>query len=566
MNCKKCGTNNEIGAVFCSSCGNKLIDETPTQTPVENVNIEPAPSVETTPVQTAEVNPTPTVDTTPNINPTPVVESTQNINPVVENKSNKNIVIIASIALAIVVVIGLVVFFTKGDNQSNNGLFNNVLNGGGSKKTLTIPKSFEKVEVESVKPASNFDNSYLYSVSNDDSKYGYIDKDGKVALDYVLDYASEFHGDYAEIKYKDEKNNKVHALINKNLDIITPSARYATIEYVSELNQWLIGGKLYDITMNQISPDNVKVTDNEKYYYTWESADRKTAGIMNSKGKITYTYTYQEGESYFSISADDVDDQLTQTYVVGNVENEKYAIINADDGTVVYDYTTNYISTEDDNIFEVCTKSDFDLIEYVIARDNKIIYRSSEDNEPGYNDEADLYTIRSSEPGRFYTYINPDGTFATTQDYVEFKHSAWERYVDYKFTYDNKKYGISLNGKQIVPNEYDKIYTFDMEIYNYLASLDKEYVILRKESQYSLYNLKTKKVDYTFNGSLERGLSYGFIEYQENDKYIVYSLITGKTMELTRSYVSLYADHFRIDENGGYAYYNHDMNKFYTEK
>ena len=44
--------------------------------------------------------------------------------------------------------------------------------------------------------------------------------------------------------------------------------------------------------MKKVSPAGVRVSHKEENYYLWVNDEKKTAGVMNEKGKATYTYTH----------------------------------------------------------------------------------------------------------------------------------------------------------------------------------------------------------------------------------------------------------------------------------
>ena len=124
----------------------------------------------------------------------------------------------------------------------------------------------------------------------------------------------------------------------------------------------LNNGKLYNGSLEIISADDV-VVEYEKYgYLNWEKDSNKTAGIMNYKGKITYTYNFLDGEYYIDIQPSSNDNTLKERYCRVNIDNKKYAIVNCDTGNVVYDFTDKYISVDGDNIFHISDHSSFERI------------------------------------------------------------------------------------------------------------------------------------------------------------------------------------------------------------
>ena len=227
-----------------------------------------------------------------------------------------------------------------------------------------------------------FDDDALIKVKKDD-KYGYINSNGKFVLDPVYEEATDFNGNYAMVKTTaniEGTNREIYQLIDKKGNAKAQAEYYTDIKYVSEYNIWIINDQLYNSSLKKISSDKVKV-EYEKYgYLSWEDVDQKSAGIMNTSGKVTYTYKYQTGEDYFSITPSDTDSTLTERYCITNVDNEKYAIVNCDTGKLVYDYTENYISDEDDNIFQVSKHDPWEFVTLMYVQNNKIAYQTNSKN------------------------------------------------------------------------------------------------------------------------------------------------------------------------------------------
>ena len=558
MNCTKCGTYNEQGAVFCSNCGNKLVEDTPVslnenQTQINQVQSEVIPSV-------TQVNePTPNVVSNQTNMMNQVVEET-NTKPALNNK----IVMIVGVVIGIIIlaIVAITITSLGKDNNSSSNSSNGSTQGSNSSKP--IPEGFEKIENTTFEVAKNFDNSYLIPVYKD-NKYGYIDNQGKLVVDYVLDGASEFYGEYALIEVdKKDGYSMTYMIINKNLDIIYEGHSY-DLKHIDKVNEWLIDGKLYDINLKQISAEGLKVDYEDDGLFTWEDKEEKHGGIMDMHGKITYTYTYEDGESYFGINVEDTSEQLTDVYVVGVVDNKKYAIVNAYNGTVVYDYTTNYISGQDDNVFEIKTKSAGDFIEAVYVKDDKIAYRTTLEDSIEYSENA--YTLREDTGAYEWNYLRSDGTMGEREYNNANSHKEWERFVDYEITEENAKLGLAKNGQQILANEYTRIRPFDIDVYTYLLSINKNYILLDKDNVTIIYDLTNNKEVYRIKSGVLPSMQGAFVIFEQDSKYNVYNLKTDKISTIEDNYYTTFKyDYYYVRSNDKYNYYNMEMNHIFTQE
>ena len=334
-------------------------------------------------------------------------------------------------------------------------------------------------------------------------KYGYIDQKGNFVIEPKYDDATEFYGDYAIVEATgkiDDNEVKLYQVIDKKGNVKATAKFSDDIKYIDEYDIWIIEEKLYDGTLKKISPDNLKIRYQGNGYLSWEDISAKKAGIMKNNGKITYTYNFKEKESYIGIDVDDIDESLKEKYCRITIENKKYAIVNCDTGKVVYDYTDNYISNQDDNIFEVSTKDDYKFISIMYIQNDKIMYESSNDKvsldyypdgryliiEDYTKDYDEKYSYLDLKTGK-QTNKRPE-----SEDKTE-KLDEWEKLTKTQKFSCNSGYGI-MSGKTVkIPCEWSDIEYLELPLYKYLSSIGKEYIIGGKNNKSYLINLKDGK-------------------------------------------------------------------------
>lgn len=427
--------------------------------------------------------------------------------------------------------------------------------------------------------ASTFSVNSLIAVEKD-GKYGYIDLKGNFVIQPQYDYATSFYGDYAEVAIENEVDGqkvKTYQVIDKagNVKMTTSSAW--GIEHKSEYDIWIINNQLYNGSLKKLSADGVKVTYEDEGYLIWENDTNKTAGIMNSSGKVTYTYKFADGESYIGVDTPDNDKTLKEKYCRITIDNKKYAIVNCDTGKVAYDYTDKYISLEDDNIFKLTTKDTFEFVSIMYIQNDKVIYESSNKNVDLYYSGRGYVRITDDDKdyNERYSYIDistgqitdsePESSSNSNYDLDE-----WEEYTKITKFNCSSGYGLMSGENTKIPCEWSNIKYFDLSLYKYLSSKGKEYVMAEKDGKIYLLNLKDGKSVAEFNAFYIN--TYGdttFIYYkdQETGKRIIYNLITGKS--LTTEYEQnayLYSNYMTLEEDGKLNYYNTDFELFYSQE
>ncbi len=597
MKCSKCGQLITENDKFCPNCGainqdatqlnmpnlnqstnpndmalanqnpqpmnNQVVEPMPTQNNLNNQVVEPMPNQNNLNNQVVEPIPTqnnlnnqvvePIINNVqPNINQSEPINVLQNqpINnvPVNNNQTNKKFPIKLIIIIGAIVVIGLVVVF----------VFLNKSSGGGS----TV-----------------LNDSGLIMVKKSD-KYGYINTDGKFVIEPKYIEASDFYGNYAVVKSDVNtagEDRDVYQLIDSKGVVKAESSYTSDIKHIDKLNLWVVNGVLYDESFKQISNKDYKVDYQEGNYFKWYNSDMTAGGIMTKDGKITYTYRFLSGESYLSVNPSNKDDErVEENYCIVNVENEKYAVVNCDTGNVVHDYSEYYLSDEYNNTFTLKVVDTWDFISMFYVQDNKIIYKTEDDKVdisyygPGYlelRDENKSYSER-------YSYFDiANNTILTESPVIEKTEQLdeWETLTGITKKYSDSNYGLTKDGKDIIPCQWDDIDFFDPTLYQYLKSKGKDYVMGLKDSKVYLLDLKDSgKSVAEFNSTyIADSYNSAFIYYTDatTGEIVIYNLITGSKKSVAADVLFVtHLNYIVIKENNKNNYYNDSFKLIYSEE
>lgn len=561
MKCPNCGTESKNDAKFCGTCGTNLsnvtnqvveqpqndqsvqTDNMPEVTPQENKTMETAPVVANPNVTERKNNPINDVMMQPGLNNDPNTAKPANSKTAI-------FVAIGAIIVAIIAVVALIFF---------------------------APSSEEKKEKDSIN--SKFDPEKLIVIKKND-KYGYINSKGKVVLNAKYETASEFYNNHAVVRTEVKVNDitkSVYQIIDKKGKVKKQTE--GTIKYLEESNMWIIDGELYNSSMKRISPEGVRVKEADEGYFIWVNPKKNTGGIMSDKGKITYTYKFQEREDYIGIEPSEVDESLKETYCRVNIENEKYAIVNCDNGKVVYDFTTKYVAVEDDNIFEINKPDSYDDESYIYFQNDKIAYKTDDTANvnisyyPGYLYIRDYSKDYSS--GR-YSYLHldtmeiksekPANTEAPTDVLDE-----WEKHTGFKELYQNGKYGLSNNTEIVLPAEWERIEYLDLDLYKYLKTKNKNYVYAKNNGNWYLVSLTDKKAIQEFKASYiytDDDTTFMYYTDKDTNNKKVYNLLSNKSLNVpSGTYLSVYSNYITVKDNSAKTlkYYNTNLELIYTE-
>lgn len=560
MNCPKCGTTVNPGAKFCGSCGNDL--SSVTQNPVEEQNV---PSTNQMPTEQEQMNvnmvqydPTFTTnESVPGQNPSPVAP----VQPVVNNqpsptnkpKGSKTALIVGIIAVLVVIaaIIGIVALLPKSEEQKEKEVINDL-----------------------------FDPNKLIKIKNGD-KYGYINSKGKLVLEANYESATDFYGDYAIVRAEVEiegLKTTAYQVIDKNGNVKKQAK--VSIKYISEKQMWLIDNELYNSSMKKISPADVKVDEADEGYFVWVNSKENTGGIMNDKGKQTYTYQFQSGENYIDIEPSETDESLKETYCRVNIENDKYAIVNCDTGVVVHDFTTSYISVSDDNVFKICKENSYSTEFIIYIQGNKEAFKTNDPSNvrlthyPGYVEIRD--GSKPYDSGR-YTYLHldtleiKDEKPQTASDDDDEDTNEWEKYTNNKSVSCSDGYGLTNGETFTLPCEWDSLKYVEINLYKYLKDNKKDYIYAKKDDKWYLVDLSTKKGIVEFNTSYiypEEETTFMYYTDKETNNKKVFNILTSKSLNVPKdTSLYIYSNYVTVKDttNKTLKYYNTDLELIYTE-
>ncbi len=435
---------------------------------------------------------------------------------------------------------------------------------------LFIGSIFLKSKNANIKKSENvnliFDEEALIKVKKD-NKYGYIDTNGKFVLDPIYKEAKDFYGNYTIVETKDE----IYQVIDKKGKAKFQSKYAADIDYNSENNIWILNHQLYDSALNKISPDNINVRYGNYEYLKWEDVNEKSAGIINSSGKITYTYKYQNDENYFDMTPSKITSILDEQYCIVNVDSgkyEKYGIVNCATGKLVYDYSKYYISDRGDNIFKITNEDSQDSVSLIYIKDNKIAYQTNSESDTYEYDILTKYIQIFNEDKNDYFYLDIQTGKILSDAPNDDINDEWEVLTGITKKGCGESYGLVKGKKKILSCEWDSIDYFGNLLYQYLASKGKKYVMTTKDDKSFIINLTNGETVAKFNANkIYNNEESIFVFYEDSsiNKKVIYNLITGKTMETDiDNNVRLNSNYITIYENNKINFYNTNFKLIYS--
>ena len=333
--------------------------------------------------------------------------------------------------------------------------------------------------------------------------------------------------------------------------------------------------------MKKVSPAGVRVSHKEDNYYLWINDEKKTAGVMNEKGKATYTYTFQSGENSIYLTIPSIDETLKEKYCVVNVE-DKYGIINCDTGVVVHELSETRVSSNTDNVFELKDPDTYAFKEIMYIQNDKKMYSST-------SEEVDLYyypgyvSIRdgSKDLSERYTYLHtatgeiknerPSTSYDDDDDEEDITNE-WEKLTGNKaFSCGNDGYGLMNNEKITLPCEWEDLEYLEVRLYKYLKSNKKEYIYGEKDDKWYLISIPEKKAIVEFNASrITKKEESTFIYYTDKDtsNKKVYNLLTNKSLNVdSEQYLTVYSNYITVKDYSDkiLKYYNTNLECIYKE-
>lgn len=464
-------------------------------------------------------------------------------------KSMKNIILIIVAAIVLVVILLSSIFFMMG-------------RGNSSTKDLGLI----------------FDEDKLIPVKVDDL-YGYISpKNGKMVIKPNFKTANAFYGNYASVSYSEDGSTK-YGIIDKSGKIKLSSDYSSGVKVISEYGLVIVDNTLYNKNLKPLTDENTYVSYKDFGYSYFIKSDKNgkntECGIFNQNGKKVYSYKFKDSESSFYCSISNANEALGEIYAVTNIDDTKYAIVNLENGKVVYNYSDKYISADDDNIFRVKSNDNSNeaYTTLCIAK-NKVAYETTDDVDVSYYDYdkqiLEIYNSSASYSNR-YSYYDLKNKSTLSEKPEKSSTDSLASLIGYSSFSNNGKYGIMKGDKVILPCEYSDIEFLSPTTFNYLKDKKhQELVLAKKDNEISLINLQNQKVITSFKSSSVTTYSTStFIKgkLKDSGEYFVYNMSTEKTATFgSSSTVSVYSNYITVFKDNILTYYNTNLKDIYIER
>lgn len=418
-----------------------------------------------------------------------------------------------------------------------------------------------------------FSEDILIAIEQND-KYGYINLNGKMVIQPQFENAEDFQGDNAIVKIKDGETTK-NAIIDRKGKILFTAEKSESISYNAETEIWTIGDQIYDKKLKKILPDGQEVYDEEDGYYLVVDSNNIYDGkntIYNRKGKAVYSY--ESNSNYWDVT--DYIDDFEQAYASLKVGDNNFTIVNLDSGKIVAE-NLKYDSVWADEYTSFCLYDNG-------CNKNLIVWNDKVTKE--YDYKIDLIYYGEGKNGYYKIYDDSSSKSQHDTEYFDLKTtqisteapksddssedlSEWEIATNSTIFSCSAGYGLMINKAQAIPCEYKHIRTPDTITYEYLKGKGKNYVIGNKDEKSYVLQAKNGKVVTEFNTSyLDFELLSSFVgEEEEDGKYHVYNLATGKSAMIEADRISYNPMYIRIKKSDDkYEYYNKNLKLFYTQE
>lgn len=411
--------------------------------------------------------------------------------------------------------------------------------------------------------------------------YGYINQDGKEITDFRYTHATNFTGEFGVVKYKDGEKY-IQAIINekgKLLKSVELESNYSNkILYYEEAESFIIDGKLFNKNLKQVSKDKMEVSHLRLEYFEYKIEETKELGIINNKGKVLYSI--KSSELNFTMSESEYNDEL---YAFVS-DNEQGNIISLKTGKIIKtikDLKKNKVRVYSNNIFEIKTE---EKSEYLYIENNKIKHSEVADSVEFYMEnvlEIDYgYNYESlGKNARYYYYnLKTKKTYkeAPYEEKVKTIVDPFVEFSGYQTESCESGYTVTKNNKPYLPCGYDRIIELDLELFKYInLKTGKSPIILKKENEIHIVNLKTKKSIYKFKATdlydISTYLETVFVldgDYSDSSKEetIIYNLLTGKSKSFKTNRPIIRTNYLIVESDTKTEYYNLDFKKIYELK
>ena len=402
--------------------------------------------------------------------------------------------------------------------------------------------------------------------------YGYISaNDGKELIPAKYTNAKPFYGNYAIVENLENKVTS-YIIIDKNGKEKISSTK--PITYVIDYGLYIIDNCLYNENLKKLSDKDMIVTYKDYGFssYTKNNENGKPieSGILNSSGKTIYSYKFNDEDSKFSFTISNCDKSINEQYAKITINNNKFAIINLNNGKIVYDFTENSIIVDDNNVFKILSNQTNTSI---CILKNKIAYSTNDDVNISYYDLSkkiiQIYNKNSDYTNRYSYYDLNKNKLLDKKPEKSSSNSTLSSLTGYNSITSNNKHGIAKNEKTILTCEYDDIQFLPFNIFNYIKTeKNQELAITKLNNIYSIINLKNKKNIISFNSfGIDTYSSSTFIKAPiiDTKEICVYNLLTGKQLNFdANSQIIVHPNYIIVINENNKTYYNCNLKAIYT--
>ncbi len=434
-------------------------------------------------------------------------------------------------------------------------------------------------------------------VVKNNGKYGYITSEGKTMIEPQYKGANDFYGDYAVVSIDNPDTNgfyeTLYQIIDKKGNVKLTSDSYSEPEYYSTYDIWVVDGVLYDSNLNKMLSEGITVDYIDYEYFEYSDTVKNESGIMTYKGKKIFTMPGTSVSADISENEYNKDELYATVKIYSDRDPEKEVVISLKTGDILFtseDAESYYISEEENGLFYYYNHElddGYKNRKFLFFINNKLAYQTTE-----VVDEVEVYdyqnqileidygydyeTLGKSQRRYYYDVKNKKmleerpSSFTSTTD---LELDLIEQTYGFKEYSSSGKHGLMSGEKVIVPCEYDDIEYLDINVFNYMKSKGKELILLEKDRNLVLYNLKNSKTITTFNSNYIYDYDDStFIEvslYEEDGYtekgYTVYNLLSGKSMDFDKDdYISIGSNYVTIKKDGKKTYYNTNFKQIYV--
>lgn len=473
------------------------------------------------------------------------LDDTSSLKEKIKSKKSLLIIVIAVI-LAILLVVGFVIY-----KKSNSSIQNSEL-------------------------AKYSDSSSLIGVKKD-GKYGYINMNGDFVVKPLYEEVLDYNDKYVVVKSSASvtgDKSEVYQLIDFDGNVKMSSDSMYGFIYNEEYKTWLANGAIYDNNLKRITNDDIDVSLATTGFYSWTNKSKTEGGIIRADGKITFTYKFEnKNNTSIDVKAPiSGDEEIKEKYCIVNILYDKYGVVNCNTGKIVYDFSSKKISTISNNIFSVYDGSYSNKVLTFYAQNDKIMYQSTYKNasifyKSGYiniNDENGslYYDTKNGEklekrPSVFDNLLGK----SDKEEFSEFTGIT-------EFSCDKGKVNLKKNDKELLSCEWSEFDYIDINLYKYLLSNNKNYILAIKDDKYYIVDIDKNKIISEFDTHYFSSDSSLFVFYIDSNsiKRVIYSWLNGNKIELSEdSSYERFSNYVTVTENGKTKYYNSNLKLIYTE-